>query len=191
VQGPDRQRDVFRNRRQEAAFVTGNGVSGHTESLRQFALSETEEEPLFSKLPAGQLRLGYPREHRRSRRLKPKGNNGQDLAMPRRNALPCCLTFVPSNAAFAEFVGAIWQDVDGFQKAFDDLKAVVQIRFGRRFEFVECRVSKKALFVQKVRLRFGQKVCRNEAIDPRLEVWTFYTAINTDRFDNSAQSSTC
>ena len=53
-QRPDRQLHVLWYARQQPAFVPRDGVSGHAELLRQFALSETEEEPLSSKLPTGQ-----------------------------------------------------------------------------------------------------------------------------------------
>lgn len=54
---PDCQLDVLRHAWQEAAFVPRDGVSGHTESVSEFALSETEPEPLFSKLPTRQAGL--------------------------------------------------------------------------------------------------------------------------------------
>ena len=53
-QGPDGEFDVLRDDRQEAAFIPGDRVSGHAEPLGEFALSETEAEPLTAKLPAGQ-----------------------------------------------------------------------------------------------------------------------------------------
>jgi len=54
------QRDVLRDTRQEAALVPRDRVAGHSQFLRQFGLSETEAEPLFTKLPAGQLRRMLP-----------------------------------------------------------------------------------------------------------------------------------
>jgi len=65
-QGLDRQFDVLRTRREETSLVTGDRVSGHAESFSQFALSETEEEPLLTKLPTGQVWEGYLGEHFRS-----------------------------------------------------------------------------------------------------------------------------
>lgn len=56
----DGQRDVLRHARQKAAFVPGDRVSGHAESVSEFALSETEQEPLFSKLPTGQAGKRLP-----------------------------------------------------------------------------------------------------------------------------------
>ena len=50
----DRHFHIFRDRWQEASFVARDGVSGHTEFGCQLALSETEEEPSFPKVPSGQ-----------------------------------------------------------------------------------------------------------------------------------------
>ena len=47
------QLDISRNL-EKAAFISRDGVTGHTEFPCEFLLSETEEEPLFSKLPTGQ-----------------------------------------------------------------------------------------------------------------------------------------
>jgi hypothetical protein len=58
----DCQLDVLWHAWQEAAFVPRDGVSGHAESVSEFALSEPEEEPLLTKLPTGQAGLGYLRE---------------------------------------------------------------------------------------------------------------------------------
>jgi hypothetical protein len=49
-----RQLDVLRNRRQEASFISGDCVSGHSESRSEFLLGEAEEEPLTTQLPTGQ-----------------------------------------------------------------------------------------------------------------------------------------
>ncbi len=50
----DGELDILRDGRQEAAFVASDGVSRHAEPFCQFALGETEEEPLTSKPPTGQ-----------------------------------------------------------------------------------------------------------------------------------------
>jgi hypothetical protein len=50
----DGEFDVLGDGRQEAPFVPRDGVSRHTEFRCEFELSETEEEPLFPKLPTRQ-----------------------------------------------------------------------------------------------------------------------------------------
>jgi hypothetical protein len=52
--GLDGQFDILRDGGQEAALIPSDRVSRHTELCRKFALSETEEEPLFPKLPIRQ-----------------------------------------------------------------------------------------------------------------------------------------
>ena len=64
-QGSNGQLDVLRDGREEPALIAGDRVSGHTEPLGEFALRETEAEPLTAKLPAGQVMTGYLREHGR------------------------------------------------------------------------------------------------------------------------------
>src|SRR5688572_30795244 len=61
-----RQFDILRDGRQKAALIPSDGVSCHAELFRQFALSETKEEPLPAKLPTRQPPSGYVGEHRRS-----------------------------------------------------------------------------------------------------------------------------
>ena len=58
---PECELDVLRDGRQKAALVASNRVSGHAQSLRELALRETEEEPSFPKLPAGQSSVRLPR----------------------------------------------------------------------------------------------------------------------------------
>lgn len=59
-QSPDGQFDVLRDGREEAALIPRDGVSCHTELRCEFALSETEEEPPFPKLPTGQAEVRLP-----------------------------------------------------------------------------------------------------------------------------------
>ncbi len=56
-----RQFHILGNLWQETALVAGDGVSGHTERLGEFLLSETEEEPLTTKLPTGQAAVRLPK----------------------------------------------------------------------------------------------------------------------------------
>src|SRR5262249_1894297 len=59
-QRTDGKFDVFWDDRQKAALIPGDSVSSHAEPFRQFALRETEEEPSFPKLPAGQAGARLP-----------------------------------------------------------------------------------------------------------------------------------
>ncbi len=54
------QFDVLRDSRQEAALVPCDCVASHAELVSEFLLSETEEEPLTSKLPTGQVEGRLP-----------------------------------------------------------------------------------------------------------------------------------
>ena len=53
--------DVLRNAREETPFIPRDRVSYHAELSCEFALSETEEEPLLAKLPTGQAGARLPR----------------------------------------------------------------------------------------------------------------------------------
>jgi hypothetical protein len=63
LQALHRQFHVPRNHRQKAALIPSDGVSRHAQPLPEFLLSETEEEPPLSEVPAVQVASGYRREH--------------------------------------------------------------------------------------------------------------------------------
>ena len=57
------QGDILRDGGEEAPVIPGDGVARHAESFREFLLGETESEPQTTKLPGGQLKARYLREH--------------------------------------------------------------------------------------------------------------------------------
>lgn len=83
------QLDVLRHARQEAAFVPSDGVSGHTESVSEFALSETEEEPLTTKLSTGQPEARLPEG---AHPVNPLGWEPARLARALKVSLPALVT---------------------------------------------------------------------------------------------------
>ena len=81
------------------------------------------------------------------------------------------------------------QDVDGFQKALDDLKPVFEVPLGRRLHFVYRRVAEITLLVEVIGLVASEMPIGGQRVDLLLKVAPLDATVEAERLDDGSQSS--